>query len=39
MTSSLLDGKDITHEEEDMIKWAAFTLYGAGIETVRHHSL
>lgn len=33
MTSSLIDGQDVTPEEEDMIKWAAFTLYGAGIET------
>jgi hypothetical protein len=35
LTASFIHGQDITPEEEDMVKWAALTLYAGGIETVR----
>lgn len=33
LTSSLLNEQDTAPEKEDMIKWAALTLYAAGMET------
>ncbi|THH03763.1 hypothetical protein EW146_g10348 [Bondarzewia mesenterica] len=33
-TSNLLEGREVTPEQEDLIKWAAVSLYGGGADTV-----
>lgn len=33
-TSNLLEGRDVSAEEDHIVKWSAFSLYGGGADTV-----
>lgn len=33
-TSNLLEGRDVSAEEDHIVKWPAFSLYGGGADTV-----
>jgi hypothetical protein len=37
--TNLLEGRQVSPEEEDEIKWAASSLYSGGADTVRVHCL
>lgn len=32
-TSNLLEGRDVSAEEDHIVKWSAFSLYGGGADT------